>query len=130
MELPGPEQRVTEEKRSYFVASVIEDQRAPILLLALAWVGMLVQCGAVELGERVAIFREMPWHPVEDDPEAVAMALIDEVPEIVWGAKATRRREEPDHLIPPRPGERVLHDRHQLDVRVTHLAHVRHERLR
>ena len=35
---------------------------------------------------------------------------------------------KPDHLVAPRPGERMLHDRHQLDVREAHLPDVRHER--
>ena len=37
--------------------------------------------------------------------------------EVVGRAEARRRREVPGHLVAPRAGERVLHDRHQLDVR-------------
>ena len=58
------------------------------------------------------------------------MAFVDEVTEVVWRAEPARRREEPDDLIAPRPGERMLQDRHQLDVRVAHLTDVRHQRRR
>ena len=57
------------------------------------------------------------------------MAVVDEVAEVVRRAEAARRREEADDLVAPRAGERMLHHRHQLDVRVAHLAHVRHQRV-
>ena len=54
---------------------------------------------------------------------------VDEVAEVVRRAEAAGRREEADHLIAPRAGERMLHHRQQLDVRVAHLPHIGHQRL-
>ena len=118
------------QERPHLVAAVVEDQRAPVAVLALARIGVLVERGAVELGQAVPVLREVAGHPVEDHADAVAMARVHEVAEVVRRAEAAGRREEADHLVAPRAGERMLHHRHQLDVRVAHLAHVGHERLR
>ena len=130
MELLEPEQRVAHQERPHLVAPVVEDQRSPVLVLALPRVGMLVERRAVELRQPVLILRKMARHPVEDHADAMAMALIDEVAEIIRRAEPAGRREEADDLVAPRSGERMLHHRHQLDVRVAHLADVRHQRLR
>ena len=55
------------------------------------------------------------------------MARVDEQLEILRRAEPAGRREEPEHLVAPRSGERMLHHRQQLDVREAHLLHVRHE---
>ena len=130
MELLEPEERVAQEEGPYFVAAVIEDERAPVLMLTFPRVGVLVERRAVEAGQTVGILREMAGHPVENHPDPVGVALVDEIPEVVRRAEPTRRRVKSDDLVPPRPGERVLHDREQLDVRIPHLADVRHERVR
>ena len=43
-----PEQRVGEQEIAHFVAAVVEDQRAPVGMLALPRIGMLVEARAVE----------------------------------------------------------------------------------
>jgi len=48
-----PEQRAREQEASDLVAPVIEDERAPILMLALARIRVLVQRGPVEVREPV-----------------------------------------------------------------------------
>ena len=58
VKLLEPEERVAEEERAHLVAAVVEDQRAPVLVLALARIGVLVERRAVELREAVAILRE------------------------------------------------------------------------
>ena len=80
-----------------------------------------------EPGEAVMVLRKVARHPVEDHADAVAMAHVDEVAEVVGRAESARWRKEPDDLIPPRSGERMLHHRHQLDVREAHLTHVGNE---
>jgi hypothetical protein len=47
-------------------------------MLALARVGVLVEMGAVEPGERMRVLREVAGHPVEDHADAVGVALVDE----------------------------------------------------
>ena len=73
-----PEQRVRDQERAHFVAAVIEDQRAPVALLALARVGVLVERGAVEEGQAVRVLGEVRGHPVDDHADARLVAGIDE----------------------------------------------------
>src|SRR5206468_4701800 len=54
-----PEKPVADEKIAHLVAAVIENERAPILMLALTGVLVLVEVGAVELGQRVCVLRKM-----------------------------------------------------------------------
>ena len=49
VKLLEPEQRVAQEERPHLVAAVVEDQRAPVPMLALARIGVLVERRAVEL---------------------------------------------------------------------------------
>ena len=112
---------------AHLVAAVVEDQRAPLALLAFARVGVLVERGAVEERQPVRIFGEVRRHPVHDHADARLMAAIHEVHEIVGRAEARGGREVADHLVAPRTRERMLHDRQQLDVRVAHALHVLHQ---
>ena len=54
---------------------------------------------------------------------------VDERPEVVRSAERRLRREVAADLISPRRRVRMLHHRHQLDVREAELGHVRHELL-
>ncbi len=124
-----PEEGVAQQEAADLVAPVVEDQRAPVQLLALARVLVLVERGAVEARQAVRILREVPGHPVEQHADARLVAGVHERPELVRLAQAARRREKADDLVAPRARERVLHHRQQLDVREAHLAHVRHQAL-
>ena len=127
VKLLEPEQRVAQQERAHFVAAVVEDQRAPVLVLALPRIGVLVERGAVEARQAVLILRKVARHPVEDHADAGLVKGIDEELEVVGRAEAAGRREEADHLVAPRAGERMLHHRQQLDVREAHVLHVGHE---
>ena len=83
-----PEQRVAQQKVSHFVPPVVEDQGAPLLVLAFARVGVFVQMRAVEVGQAVPVFRKVGRHPIQNHAYAVAMAVIDEVRELVGLAVA------------------------------------------
>src|SRR5213596_3743166 len=65
-----PEKRIADKKIADLVAAKIENERAPILVLALAWVHMLVEIGAIEFGERVRVLWKMCRHPVHDHADA------------------------------------------------------------
>ena len=106
------------------VAAVIENQRAPVGMLAAARIVVLVQRGAVEAAQAVAVAREVGGHPVDDHADAVLVAVIDEVHEILRRAVAAGGGVVADGLIAPTAGERMLADRQQLDVRVAHLLAV------
>src|SRR5688500_8037755 len=66
----------------------------------------------------------MGRYPVDDHADALLMAVVDEVPEVVGRAVARRGSEIAGHLIAPRREKRVLGDGHQFHVRETETLHV------
>src|SRR5205814_10162514 len=111
-----PEERVRNQELAHLVAPVIEDQRAPIPMLAHARVCMLIQCSPVEVHQSVRVFRKMRRHPINDYADSLLMAAIDEVHEIFGRPEAGSRSIIADDLITPGAGEWVLHHRHKLDM--------------
>src|SRR3546814_19889218 len=73
-----PEKCVDVEKVPHLVAAVIVDQRIPVLVKALARVGVFIQVRSVETGETVRIGGKVAWHPVEQDADAGQLAAVDE----------------------------------------------------
>ena len=122
-----PEERVGEQEAADLGAPVVEDERAPVAVLALPRIGMLEERGAVEPGEPVGVLGEVARHPVEDDADVVLMARVDERLEVRGRPEAARRREEARDLVAPRRRVGMLHDRQELDVRVAHVLDVRDE---
>ena len=116
VELVDPVERVGDEEVADLVAAVVEDERAPVRVLALAGIGVLVERGAVEAGEGPVVLREVGGHPVDDDADAALVEVVDEVAEVVGRPEPRRRREVAGHLVAPRAAERMLHHRQQLDV--------------
>ena len=76
--LVDPEKRVGDQEILHFVAPVVEDQRAPIGMRALARVGVLVEMRAVENCQAVRVAREMRGRPIENHAEAFLVAAVDE----------------------------------------------------
>ena len=72
----------------------------------------------------MGVFWKVSRHPIEQHANASLVAPIDEVLEVLRRTVTAGRRIEPDHLVPPRPRERMLHHREQLDVREAHLLHI------
>ena len=64
----------------------------------------------------------MARHPIEQHAEPGVVAGIDKGAEIVGRAEAAGRREQRDRLIAPRAVERVLGDRHELEMGEAHVA--------
>ena len=122
-----PEQRVGDEEVFHLVPAVVEDQGAPVGMLALARVGVLVEMRAIEPGECVRILREVAGDPVEDHADAVGVALVDELHEVFGRAEARRRRVEVGDLIAPGRLVRMFRDRQQLDVGETERPDVGHQ---
>ncbi len=91
---------------------------------------MLVEVGAIEVAQAVAVAREVRRHPVENHADAVLVQDVDEVHEVLRRPVARRGREVPGRLVAPRAVERVLGDRQQLDVGEPHVAHVLGELVR
>ena len=128
--LVEPEQRIGDEKIPHLVASVVENIRPPIAVLALPRIGMLVQMRAVEHGQSVRVLGKMRGHPVEDHAKSGFVAAVDKMPEIIRVAEAAGGREVAGHLVAPRAVERMLRHGHQLEMREAHLQAVGKETIR
>ncbi len=98
--------------------AVIEDVRAPVGVQAETRVLVFIEGGAVVLGERPVVLREVAGHPVEDDPQPGLVAGIDEGAQLVRRAVARGRGEVAGGLVAPGFVERVLGDRQQFEVGV------------
>src|SRR5262245_32555773 len=77
-----PEQRVRQEEVPHFVPAVIENQRTPVLVLALARIRVFEKRRAVESRQSVLVFRKVTGHPVEDQRDASLMKGVDEILEV------------------------------------------------
>ena len=122
-----PVQRVGDQKITHLVAAVIENQRAPVLMFAAAWIFVFVNRLAGEACERKIILRKMRRHPVENHAQIVLVAGIDKAAKRFRRAVARGRRVITGHLIAPRRIERVFGDRHQFDMRITECQHIRNQ---
>ena len=83
MQLLEPVEGVGNEEVAHLVATEVEHERAPVGVLALAGVGVLVERGAVEAGERPVVLREVGRHPVDDHADAPLVQVVDQVAEVV-----------------------------------------------
>ena len=124
-----PVQRVAAEVVAYLAAAVVVDQRVPILVKALARVGVLVKVRAVEFGQAVRIAREVGGHPVEDHAQPRGVRGVGEGAEILRCAEARGGRVQPDRLVAPGAVEGVLVHRHQLEVGEAVLHRIRDQAL-
>ena len=127
MELIEPIDGARDQEAANLVPSVIEYFRLPIGMKTLPPVGVLEQVRAVEIGQPVLVRREMRRHPIEHHADSLLVQVIDEVHEVLRRTEARGRREISADLISPRSAERVLHDRHDLDVREAERLDVRRQ---
>ena len=81
--LVEPEQGVGDQEVDDLGALVVERVRVPERDLPLAGVGVLVEVGAVELGEAVRVGGEVGGDPVEDHPDAPAVQGVDQEHEVL-----------------------------------------------
>src|SRR6185437_15926620 len=93
-------------------------------MLALARVGVFVEMRTVELAEPDFVLRKMRGHPIENHADSALVKKIHKVHKVRWSAKPACWRKVAGHLIAPGAVERMLHDRHQLDVSETRVVKV------
>ena len=124
MVLIKPEHQVRHQEVADLIAAVVEDQRAPFLVLTDARIGVLVEVGSIEEGKPVGILREVARHPIEDHTDALGMAAVHEGAELIRATEAAGGRVPAGHLITPGAIKGMLGDRHQFDVGETPRLHV------
>ena len=113
-----PEEGTGEEEIAYFVAAKVEDFCAPAFVLADTGVFVLVEMGSVEEGQAVAVFGEVGGHPIEQHADAVLVAIVHKIVEVVGRAKATGGGEIACDLIAPGAVVGVFGDGQEFDVGV------------
>jgi hypothetical protein len=127
VELAQPVERVRDEEAPHLVAAVVEDERAPVGVLAAARVLVLEERRAVEAPQREVVAGKVRRHPVEDHADARAMERVDEETEIVRACRSARSVRSSPTPGTPRALERMLRDRQQLDVGESEAAGVLRE---
>ena len=120
--LVNPVEQVGDEEGAHLAAREVELVRAPVGVNL-----VLVEHLAVESGEALLVGAEAARYPVENHADAGLVAGVDKVLELLGLTVARGWGEVTRHLIAPRAVKRVLHDGHELDVRVAHGAHVVHQ---
>ena len=120
-----PEQCAAHQKADDFRAAVVKHQRAPLLVLALSRVCIFIARHAVKFCKAGLVAREVSRHPVHNHADARLVAAVDKAHKVLRRAVAGGRRKVARHLIAPGSVERVLRQRHQLNVRKAHFLHIR-----
>ena len=116
VELVQPVQRVGNQEVAHLVTAVVEDQRAPVGMLALARVAVLVELCSIEQGQAPFVAREVGGHPIEDHADPALMKFVDEGSEVVGCPKTCCRRVVTGDLVAPRTTKRMFGDGKQFDV--------------
>jgi len=116
-----------EQKAFYFAPAVIENQSAPVLMRAEPRVGVFIQRGAVELRQCPIVPGEMRGHPIQNDADLALVAGVDKGSQLVRRSKAAGRREVAGRLVAPGFIQRMLGQRHELDMGVAHFTYIGHQ---
>ncbi len=120
--LSSQNRALREQEVADLVAAVVEDQRAPVGMLALARIGVLVEVRAVEQPQAVAVAGEVGRHPIESTPMPFWWQWSTKYMKSCGDAVAAGGGVVADRLVAPAARERMLADRQQLEVRVAHLV--------
>ena len=96
-----PKESIGDEEVLHLIPTVIEDQRAPVLMLALTWVSMFKERRSIELSQTMLVLRKVTRHPVNDDPEPCLMTTVHELAELVGISKTARGCKITRDLITP-----------------------------
>ena len=111
VELLQPVVGAGQQEVLHLVAAVIENERAPVGVLAPARILVLIQGGAVKPGQGVGVSRKMRGHPIQDHPDAATVEVVDKKAEVIGAAETLGGSEITRGLVAPGVIERVLGDR-------------------
>ena len=119
-----PKQCIGYKEILYLGTSVIVDQSSPVRMHTLPGVQMLIKAGSVKGSQSERILREMGRHPVQDHADSLLMHIIHKIHKVLRGSVPAGGRIITGHLIAPGSIKRMLHNRHQLYMSVSHLFNI------
>ena len=122
-----PEKRTAYEKVPDFVATVVVDECAPILVTPAAGIFMFIECRPIKFGEGEVVVGEMPRHPIENHADVVLMTQVDQISKIIRAAITAGGGVIAGSLVTPGFVQRVLGNREQLNMRKAGFQHVGHQ---
>ena len=122
MEVFEPVQHVGDQEGSDLAAGEVKLVRTPVGVNL-----VLKQHVAVKSGKAVGVGAKTAGHPVHNHADARLVACIDKVHELLRVAVARRGGIVTGRLVTPGAIEGMLHERHDLDMRIAHVAHVVHK---
>src|SRR5207247_9085116 len=115
-------------ERAHYAPAEVKHHGTPLEVRALPPSRVLQERRSIEVGQAMPVLGEMRRHPTHNDADALLMAAVDKIHEVFRQPEARGGRVIAGNLVAPRPGKRMLHDGHQLDVRVAHLLDVTGQR--
>mmetsp|Transcript_21602 Transcript_21602/g.51265 ORF Transcript_21602/g.51265 Transcript_21602/m.51265 type:complete len:788 (+) Transcript_21602:524-2887(+) len=119
-----PVERTADQELAHLGAAEVVDQRVPVAVEAFLRVGVLVEPRAVEFGQAMGVGREVRRYPVQQQAQPVVVHRLHEAGKALGRAEAGTGRAQPEGLVAPGAVERMLADRHQLDVREAEVGRV------
>ena len=120
-----PEHGAGNQEADDLIPAVVKHQGSPILMLAFSRVRILVAAGSVKFCQPVDVPGEMSRHPIHNYADSRLMAPVHKAHKLLRVAVAGGRRKIAGHLIAPGTVVWILRHRHQLDMGISHLLHVR-----
>ena len=120
-----PEKRIGDQEVLHFRSAVIVNQRTPVWMGSLSWIEMLVQACTVKSRKSESITWEVCRYPVENDTNVVLVHRIHKIAEVIRRSVSCCRCVIARYLITPGFIEWMLHHRHQLNMGVAELFHIR-----
>ena len=120
----APEGRAGEQKTAYFVPAEVKSMGSPFFVFPAQGIRILIEEVSVKFDEPESILGEMGRNPVQNDPDAVLMRLVDEIYEICRFTEPGSYGKIPGALITPGSIKGVFHDRKHFHMSISHVLHI------
>ena len=117
-----PEMRVGQQEGAHLRPAKVKSIGSPVDMVLI-----FIELFAVEAAQPELVTAKVAGHPVQNDPDARLVALLNEVHQVLGLAVPAGGGIVPCYLIAPGAVKRVLHHRHQLNVAVSHLLDIGHQ---
>src|SRR3989304_7023341 len=119
-----PEKDIGCEKISHLMPTVIKNECPPIRMRTFFRVFMLIEGSPVKLNQAVSVSWEMGRNPINDNSDIVLMTVIYKIHEVFGCAESACGGKISCYLITPGCIKRMLHNRHKLDMRISHIFYI------